>query len=83
MPAHIHFHIYGRGYPLQWTEDLMFADDPLLRPERKQSSAALGKFANIQSVARDPDGKQHCTFNLRASKTTNYPPGTPTEPDTR
>src|SRR5215470_9843497 len=71
VPAHIHFHIYGGGYPLQWTEDLRFADDPLLTPEQKQSSAALGKFVNIQTVTRDPDGTQHCTFNIRASKTTN------------
>ena len=80
VPAHIHFHIYGGGYPLQWTEDLMFADDPLLRTKQKQSSAALGKFANIQTLARNRDGSQHCTFNIRASKTTNYPPGESLEP---
>src|SRR5262249_39181091 len=49
VAAHIHFHIYGGGYPLQWTEELMFADDPLLRADQKESSAALGKFANIQA----------------------------------
>ena len=80
VAAHIHFHIYGGGYPLQWTEDLMFADDPLLRPEQRQSSAALGKFANIQTLSRHPDGSLHCTFNIRASKTTNYPPGESLEP---
>lgn len=80
VAAHIHFHIYGGGYPLQWTEDLMFADDPLLRPEQKQSSETLGKFANIQAITRAPDGTQHCTFNIRASKTTNYPPGTSLDP---
>ena len=68
IAAHIHFHIYDGGYPLQWTLDLMFADDPLLRPEQKQASAALGKFANIQTVTQGPDGTQHCTFNIRASK---------------
>ena len=80
VAAHIHFHIYSGGYPLQWTEDLMFADDPLLRTEQKQSSAALGKFANIQTLARNPDGSQRCTFNIRASKTTNYPAGESLEP---
>jgi len=80
IPAHIHFHVYGGGYPLQWTPDLMFADDPLIRPDQLQSSAALGKFANVQTIARDPDGTQRCTFNIRLSKTTNYPSGTPTEP---
>jgi protocatechuate 3,4-dioxygenase beta subunit len=80
IPAHIHFHIYGGGYPMQWTEELMFADDPLLRAEQKQSSAVLGKFANIQAITRSADGTQHCTFNIRASKTTNYPPGSALEP---
>jgi len=80
IPAHIHFHIYGGGYPLQWTEDLMFADDPLIRPDQTQSSAALGTFANVQAITRGPDGTQHCSFNIRASKTTNYPPGNSLEP---
>jgi protocatechuate 3,4-dioxygenase, beta subunit len=80
VAAHIHFHIYGGGYPLQWTPDLMFADDPLIRPDQLQSSAALGRFANIQTLTRDPDGTQRCNFNIHASKTTNYPAGTPTEP---
>jgi protocatechuate 3,4-dioxygenase beta subunit len=80
VPAHIHFHIYGGGYPLQWTEELMFADDSLLRPEQKQSSAALGRFANIQSVTRGAEGIERCTFNIRASQATNYPSGTATEP---
>ena len=79
IAAHIHFHIYGGGYPLQWTDELLFADDPLLTPEQKQTSAALGKFNNIRPVTSASDGIQRCTFNLRASKTTNYPPGTDTE----
>ncbi|HEY6253608.1 MAG TPA: hypothetical protein VI685_26930 [Candidatus Angelobacter sp.] len=80
IPAHIHFHIYGGGYPLQWTEELRFADDPLLKPDQIGSSAAMGRFGGIQSVSRSSDGTQRCSFNIRASKTTNYPPGTPTEP---
>jgi protocatechuate 3,4-dioxygenase beta subunit len=80
VPAHIHFHIYGGGYPLQWTPDLMFASDPLLRPAQISESAALGKFANIQATVRNVDGAEACTFNIRISKTSNYPPGEPTEP---
>jgi protocatechuate 3,4-dioxygenase, beta subunit len=80
IPAHIHLHIYGGGYPLQWTTDLMFADDPLLRPDQVESSTALGKFANVQTLTHAADGSLRCTFNIRASNTTNYPPGTPTEP---
>lgn len=80
IPAHIHLHIYGGGYPLQWTPDLMFADDPLVTAEQLESSSELGKFANIRAVSPAPDGSQQCIFNIQASKTTNYPPGTPTEP---
>lgn len=80
VPAHIHFHIYGGGYPLQWTPDLMFAGDPLLRAAQINESAALGRFANIQATVRDVDGAEACTFNIRASKTTNYPSGEPAEP---
>ena len=80
VPAHIHFHIYGGGYPLQWTPELMFADDRLLKPEQISASAALGKFGGIQEVTRSSDDTQRCTFNIRASKTTNYPAGAVMEP---
>jgi protocatechuate 3,4-dioxygenase beta subunit len=81
VPAHIHFHIYGGGYPLQWTPDLMFANDPLLRDAQIRESAALGKFANIQVTNRDSDGVERCSFNIRAASTTNYPAGASTQPD--
>ena len=73
IPAHIHFHIYGGGYPLQWTPDLMFAGDPLLRPDQITSSTEMGHFGSVQTVTRSADGTQRCTFNIRASKTSNYP----------
>src|SRR5215469_7630527 len=49
VPAHIHFHIYGGGYPLQWTPDLMFAGDPLLRPDQITSSTEMGRFGGVQT----------------------------------
>lgn len=79
IAAHIHFHIYGGGYPLQWTEELMFADDPLIKAGQVQASVAMGKFANVQAPIRATDGSQHCTFNIRASATSNYPPGSGAE----
>ena len=80
VPAHIHFHIYGGGYPLQWTRDLMFAGDALLRPDEINESFAQGRFAYIKATVLDSDGTESCTFNIRASETSNYPPGQPTEP---
>src|SRR5437588_4849031 len=69
VPAHIHFHIYGGGFPLQWTEELHFAGDPLLKPEEVQRSQAAGRFATVCAITRDAAGAEHCTFNIRASKT--------------
>jgi protocatechuate 3,4-dioxygenase, beta subunit len=72
IPAHIHFHAWGAGYPLQWTEDLKFADDPLLSTRDITASQALGDFANISAVRRAADGAWHCTIRFRLSKQTNY-----------
>ena len=73
IAAHIHFHVYGAGYPLQWTEELLFAGDKFLKPAELEHSAALGKFANVQALSKDKDGVLHCTFNQRVSSKTNYP----------
>lgn len=72
VPAHIHFHAWGGGYPLQWTPDLNFAGDPLLKPSDLDKSSAAGKFGSVQQITHEPDGMLHCTFNIRLSSTTNY-----------
>jgi protocatechuate 3,4-dioxygenase, beta subunit len=72
IAAHIHFHVYGAGYPLQWTEELLFAGDKFLRPEEVAKSAALGKFANVQPLTKGADGALRCSFNIKVSSTTNY-----------
>ena len=76
IPAHVHFHLWGGGYPLQWTEDLRFADDTLLTDHDRQASRAVGRFGGIRSVTRDRDGTQHVLVNFRLMRTTNYPAGT-------
>jgi len=73
IPAHVHFHIWGGGYPLQWTEELRFADDPLLTDHDRSASHALGKFGNVSRVTVDAAGAQHVTINFRLQRTTNYP----------
>jgi protocatechuate 3,4-dioxygenase beta subunit len=75
IPAHIHLHIYGGGYPLQWADGLHFAGDRLLTADEVRRSSAAGRFATICAITRDGGGVEHCTFNIRASKTTNYPAG--------
>jgi protocatechuate 3,4-dioxygenase beta subunit len=71
IAAHIHFHAWGGGYPLQYTEELKFDDDPLIRDRDRASSKALGEFANIRPVERDASGVQKCTILFRLSKETN------------
>jgi protocatechuate 3,4-dioxygenase beta subunit len=83
IPAHIHFHAWGGGYPLQWTDDLKFAGDPLLSTRDVSESQALGQFANIRPVNRGPDGAWHCAIRFRLSRQTNYPEQYRDDPRTR
>jgi protocatechuate 3,4-dioxygenase beta subunit len=73
IPAHVHFHAWGGGYPLQWTKELKFDDDPLIKERDRASSKALGEFANIRTAERDAGGTQKCTIRFRLRKETNYP----------
>jgi protocatechuate 3,4-dioxygenase beta subunit len=72
IAAHIHFHVYGAGFPLQWTPELLFAGDQFIKRAEIDSSAALGRFANVQALTKSSDGVLHCSFNIRVSSTTNY-----------
>lgn len=83
IPAHVHFHVYGNGYPLQWTEDLKFAGDPLLSVRDEEKSKTLGDFANIRPVNRGADAVWHCRIRFRLSKQTNYPAQYRDDPRTR
>jgi protocatechuate 3,4-dioxygenase beta subunit len=83
VPAHIHFHAWGGGYPLQWTDDLKFAGDPLLSARDIAESQALGEFANIRPVNRGSDGGWHCTIRFRLRRETNYPEQYRDDPRTR
>jgi protocatechuate 3,4-dioxygenase beta subunit len=79
IAAHIHFHVWGGGYPLQWTEELLFAGDPFLKAEQLHESDAAGKFGSVRTLTTGADGVQHCTFNIGVSNVTNYPPGAPSK----
>lgn len=72
IPAHVHFNLWGAGYPAQWTEDLRFEGDSYLTEEMKRDSAARGKFATIRPLARDSAGIYHCDVNLRLLDKSNY-----------
>jgi len=65
VPAHVHFHVWGGGYPRQWTKDLLFRSNPLLRTDKLRHSSELGKFANICEP-------RECWFNIRLSEVGNF-----------
>ncbi len=83
VAAHVHFHIWGAGYPLQWTNDLLFEGDPLLKPEVIDEARAAGQFSNICAISRDGSGTELCRIDFRLLKQTNYPAQYRDDPRTR
>jgi len=72
IPAHIHFNMWGAGYPVQWTEELRFEADSYLTEEMKRESAALGKFASIRPVKADSAGVCRCEISLKLLNKSNF-----------
>jgi protocatechuate 3,4-dioxygenase beta subunit len=72
IPAHVHFNMWGAGFPVQWTDDLRFEGDSYLTEAMKKESAALGKFATIRPVIVDSTGVRHCEINLRLLDKSNF-----------
>jgi protocatechuate 3,4-dioxygenase beta subunit len=72
IPAHIHFNLWGAGYPRQWVEELRFEGDPLVTAAMREQAAAAGQFTTIQPVRRAGDGVWHATFHMRVSRTSNF-----------
>ncbi len=68
-PAHIHTQLWGPGVPPQWNVELLFADDPLVRPAEKRESASLGRFAFVKSPVKGPDGVFETTLDIRLKAT--------------
>jgi protocatechuate 3,4-dioxygenase beta subunit len=83
IPAHVHFHLWGGGYPLQWADELRFADDPLLRASDLEGSRARDKFGSVRAVIVGASGTQQVTINFRLRQETNYPPGDRDDPRIR
>lgn len=73
IPAHVHFNLWGAGYPVQWADELRFEGDSYLTEEMKKESEARGKFATIRPLTHDSSGISHCEINLRLLDKSNYP----------
>jgi len=72
VPAHIHFELWGAGYPLQWTEELKFAGDRFLTPDALARDAQLGDFRTVQPLTRAEGNQLRCGFQIRLHHTTNF-----------
>ncbi len=73
VPAHIHFLLWGAGYPLQWVEELRFEGDRYLTSEMLRTAAEEGLFRTIQPlVPGGADGALRCSFRVRLHSTCNF-----------
>ena len=65
VPAHIHFQLWGGGWPTQYSEDVNFADDERLTERERERSRKLGRFGPIVTAVRGDDGVLRATHDLR------------------
>ena len=72
VPAHIHFALWGGGYPPQWVDELRFEEDPYLTPAMIAEDKTRGQFATIQRFGRRADGLLHCSFRIRLQNHSNF-----------
>lgn len=72
VPAHIHFSLWGAGYPPQWVDELRFEGDSYLTPAMIADDKGRGEFATIRPLARSSDGVLHCSFHIRLRSESNF-----------
>jgi Dioxygenase len=64
QPAHIHIALESPVYGRQWTDSLLFADDPLVSADERARSAAAGRFGHVCDL-RIEDGVAHVRISIR------------------
>jgi len=72
IPAHVHFILWGAGYPRQWVDELRFEGDPFITSQMLAEAAGAGKFAAVRPLERGADGALHCTVNFRVQHVSNF-----------
>jgi protocatechuate 3,4-dioxygenase beta subunit len=75
VPAHIHFSLWGGGYPPQWVDELRFDGDSYLTPDMLAQDRTRGGFATIRRLTRNSDGVLHCSFAIRLQHESNFSEG--------
>jgi protocatechuate 3,4-dioxygenase beta subunit len=63
-PAHIHFQMWGGGYPAQYGPELLFEDDRLVAAQERERSRAQGRFAY---VLQPRDGRVEMRLRLKTA----------------
>lgn len=63
IAAHIHFQAWGAGTPVQYTEEMLFEDDPLVLEGVKARSRQMGEFGFVQKVV---NGEATIRLRLKA-----------------
>ena len=71
IPAHVHFILWGAGYPRQWAE-LRFEGDPFVTLQMLAEAAAAGQFSTIRPLERGPDGGLRCSVSFRVQRVSNF-----------
>lgn len=72
VPAHVHFTVWGAGYPPQWVEELRFEGDQYITPEMLAKAKGSGEFSSIRPLTRTEDKVLHCRFKIRLQNNTNF-----------
>jgi protocatechuate 3,4-dioxygenase beta subunit len=72
VPAHIHFELWGAGYPLQWTEELKFEEDRYITPRLIAEDERRGEFRTIQRLTPGKDGTSYCRFKIKLETESNF-----------
>lgn len=67
VPAHVHFDLWGGGFPMQWAEAVQFAGDSYLMPAMLAEDAKLGEFHTVREVR---DGR--CEYRIQLKTASNY-----------
>lgn len=69
VPAHVHIHVWGPGYPRQWFE-LEFQGDPLIASQHFTDNTA--DFLYIMPKASHGGRAEQYSVTLRVRKTSNF-----------
>jgi len=72
VPAHIHFSLWGAGYPLQWVEELRFEGDRYITPAMLRQAENDGEFRTIQRLVLGEDGMLRCSYKIRLQSRSNF-----------